>query len=150
MVGKEADRPATEMGWTIEERDASLGGCCASPQVLVKEPVQRLPHSGEITPAITREPPTPDQRINFRLAQLDPDAAQPFLVPVPMAAHPLGTGRARPGRRSRERRVGHEVPILHRRRGKKKPRRDGGQQLEAGIHTETQIGCRSEVGGCHQ
>ena len=52
--------------------------------------MQRRPHSGEITPAITREPPTPDQRINFRLAQLDPDAAQPFLTPVPMAAHPLG------------------------------------------------------------
>jgi hypothetical protein len=39
-------------------------------------------------PAIISEPPTSDQRINFRL-QLDPDAAQPFLTPVPVAAHPL-------------------------------------------------------------
>ena len=111
---------------------APLGRCCASPQVIVKEPVQSRPHGGEITPATGSEPPTPDQRINFHLAQLDPDAAQPFLTPVPVAAHPLGTGRARPGWRSRERRVGHDVPILHRRRGKKEPRRDGGQQPEPG------------------
>jgi hypothetical protein len=81
--------------------------CCASPQMIIEEPVQRLPHGGEIAPAIIREPPTPDQHVDFGLAQLDPDAAQPFLAPVPVAAHPLGTGRARPGWRSRERRVGH-------------------------------------------
>ena len=112
--------------------DASLGRCCASPQMIIQKPVQRLPHGGEITPATGSEPPTLDQRINFRLAQLDPDAAQSFLTPVPVAAHPLGTGRARTGWRSRERRVGHDVPILHRRRGKKEPRRDGGQQPRAG------------------
>jgi hypothetical protein len=86
-------------------------GCYPSPQVIVKEPVQGLPHGGKITPAIGSEPPTPDQRINFGLAQLDPDAAQPFLTPVPVAAHPLGTGRARSRWMSFECRVGHDVPI---------------------------------------
>jgi hypothetical protein len=112
--------------------DESLGRCCASPQVIVKEPVQSRPHGGEISPTITSEPPTSDQHVDFGLAQLDPDAVQPFPTPVPVAAHPLGTGRARPGWRSRERRVGHDLPILHRWRGKKEPRRDGGQQPERG------------------
>jgi hypothetical protein len=132
MVGKGADGQATEWGDNRRSCDASLGRCCASPQVIVKEPVQNRPHGGEITPAITREPPTPDQRVDFGLAQLDPEAAQPFLAPVPVAAHPLGTGRARPDWRSRERRVGHDLPILHRGSGKKEPRRDGRQQPEPG------------------
>jgi hypothetical protein len=56
--------------------------------MIIEEPVQSLPHGGEISSTITSEPPASDQRINFRLAQLDPDAAQPFLTPVPVAAHP--------------------------------------------------------------
>ena len=73
--------------------------------MIIEEPVQRLPHGGEISSTITSEPPTSDQHVDFGLAQLDPDAAQPFLTPVPVAAHPLGTGLARPGWRSRERRA---------------------------------------------
>jgi hypothetical protein len=98
--------------------------------MIIKEPVQSLPHGGEISSTITSKPPTPDQHVDFSLAQLNRDTSQPLPSAITMAAHPLGTGRARPGWRSRERRIGHEVPILHRRRGKKKPRRDGGQQPE--------------------
>jgi hypothetical protein len=38
----------------------SLGRYCASPQMIIKERVQRLPHGGEIRSTITNEPPTAD------------------------------------------------------------------------------------------
>jgi hypothetical protein len=47
-------------------------------------PIQSLPHSGEITPAITSEPPTPDQHVDFSLAQLDRDASQPLPSAIAM------------------------------------------------------------------
>jgi hypothetical protein len=42
--------------------------------MISKEPAQRLPHGGEIPPAITSEPPTSDQHVDFGLAQLIRDA----------------------------------------------------------------------------
>jgi hypothetical protein len=43
--------------------------------MIIKEPVQSLPHGGEITPAITSEPPTSYQHVDFGLAQLNRDTS---------------------------------------------------------------------------
>jgi len=98
--------------------------------MILEDPVQRLPHGGKITPATTSEPLTSDQQVDFGLVQLDPDAAQPFLTPVSVAAHSLGTERARPRWLSLDCPVGHDALVadphpeilpekLHHRHGKR-------------------------------
>jgi hypothetical protein len=95
MVGKGADGPATETGDDGVICDALLGRCCASPQMIIKEPVQRLPRGGEITPAITSEPPTSDQHVDLGLAQLDRDVSQPLSSAVPVPGHAVSARRGR-------------------------------------------------------
>ena len=73
MVGKGADGQATENGATIEEfvtRHSALLRVTANDHQGTRiEP----PHGGEITPAITSEPPTSDQHVDFGLAQFTRD-----------------------------------------------------------------------------
>src|SRR5271170_5443564 len=73
--------------------DASLGRCCASPQMIIEEPVQRLPHGGEISSTITSEPLTSDQHVDFGLAQLNRDASQPLSSAITMPGHAVSARR---------------------------------------------------------
>jgi hypothetical protein len=58
--------------------------------VIIEKPVQSLPHGREIIAAIGSEPPAPYQHVDFRLAQLDRDASQPFPPSLAMASHTRG------------------------------------------------------------
>src|SRR5205814_17947 len=53
---------------------------CASPQILIEEPVEGLSYCGIITAIRLREPPVSNEHIDFSLAQLDPDPAHPPLL----------------------------------------------------------------------
>jgi hypothetical protein len=61
--------------------------------MIIEEPVQRLSHGGEITPAITSEPPASDQHVDFGLAQLNRDASQPFPSAVPVPGYAVSARR---------------------------------------------------------
>jgi hypothetical protein len=84
--------------------DASPSPCCMSLKHVIEEVVESSADRGIIVPAVDSEQTTPDERVNFRLAQLNPKAAKPLSAPLAVTAHPLRTGRAQQW--SRRHRVG--------------------------------------------
>jgi hypothetical protein len=59
---------------------------------VIEETMESTADRGIIVTAVGSEETTPNEHVNFSLAQLDPDAAEPLPKPFTVTAHPLGAG----------------------------------------------------------
>jgi len=83
---------------------------CTSPKLVIKEAVKSPEYRSIIMAAVGSEPMIPDKHADFRLAQLDPKAAELLPAAFSVTAHPLSARRARRWRERPSLCLSHPIP----------------------------------------